>query len=80
MFGTLLEMEPGGRWRLHTNVASSVDALLAGGRPDTQLRRTEAGGRAMVVRIEPGRSGEVAGRRPPRRDAGCWLDRLLEPT
>lgn len=39
-------------WRIHTSTARAVDALLAGGRPPTQLRRFDGAGR-MVCRYQP---------------------------
>lgn len=38
------------RWRVHPHVASSVDALLAGRQPNTQLRMHKNG--KLVVRFE----------------------------
>ena len=48
MFSQLVEVLSHTRWRLHRNVARSVDALLAGRAPATQLRWIENG--HMMVR------------------------------
>lgn len=55
-FTTLIEVLGYNRWRIHMNVARSVDALLAGGTPVTQLRWMEPDGR-MMARFE-GPQGE----------------------
>lgn len=68
-----------GALRVHTDVARSVDALLAGRRPATQLRRM-VGARA-VVRFE-GAAAEpcAAGAERPGgggAGAGQWMEDLL---
>ena len=72
-----------GELRLHADVARSVDALLAGRRPPTQLRRIVGGARALV-RYEGGDGGAegpwaagscgAGGRGPPE---GQWLEDLV---
>jgi hypothetical protein len=77
-----------GELRLHADVARSVDALLAGRRPPTQLRRIIGGARALV-RFEGGDGGAegpwaaggcgaggcgAGGRGPPE---GQWLEDLV---
>ena len=50
VFTCLVEVLSHDRWRLHTHVASSVDDLLAGRQPSTQLRTHKQG--KLVVRFE----------------------------
>ena len=49
-FSTLVEVLGYARWRVHLNVARSVDALLAGEQPVTQLREIQDG--KMLVTFE----------------------------
>ena len=51
-FSAVVEVLSYDEWRIHTNTARAVDALLAGGRPPTQLRRFDRDGR-MVCRFKP---------------------------
>lgn len=37
VFDTLVELQERGQWRLHPDVAGSVDALLGGNKPDAQV-------------------------------------------
>ncbi|GAB4817301.1 hypothetical protein N2152v2_004347 [Parachlorella kessleri] len=50
-FSTLVEVLSQSRWRVHMSVARSVDAILAGREPVTQLRWYDGQGR-MMVRVE----------------------------
>jgi hypothetical protein len=50
-FSAVVEVLSYDEWRIHTSTAAAVDALLAGGRPPTQLRRFDADGR-MVCRFK----------------------------
>ncbi|GAB4817298.1 hypothetical protein N2152v2_004344 [Parachlorella kessleri] len=50
-FSTLVEVLSQNRWRVHMSVARSVDAILAGREPVTQLRWYDGRGR-MMVRVE----------------------------
>ena len=49
-FSCLVEVLSHNTWRVHTNVAASVDALLANKQPVTQLRRHKDG--KLIVRFE----------------------------
>ncbi|KAL4443459.1 hypothetical protein ABPG75_011196 [Micractinium tetrahymenae] len=88
-FSTLVEVLSRNRWRVHMSVAKSVDSILAGREPVTQLRWVEPDGR-MMVRLEgqpegrPGGGGaggmraavaEAAGR---MGRSGRWFQGLLE--
>lgn len=77
-----------GKLRLHRNVARSVDALLAGQQPPTQLRRLV--GRRALVRFEgaaPGDSGSevspagagglAGGGQCRGTNEGQWLEDLV---
>ncbi len=50
VFTCLVEVLAHDRWRVHPHVASSVDAMLAGRQPNTQLRMHKNG--KLVVRFE----------------------------
>lgn len=58
-FSMLIEILSYNMWRIHTDVAASVDAMLAGGTPATQLRRWEHCKR--VVRFTGGESDQEGG-------------------
>ena len=47
-FSTLVELLGPSKWRIHWNVAKSVDCLLAGKKPETQLRWVALDGRHMA--------------------------------
>ena len=53
-----------GRWRVHRNVAASVDALLADQTPRTELRSMR--GNKMVIRFE---GGPEVPTQPPSKEA-----------
>ena len=50
VFSCLVEVLSHGTLRLHSNIAASVDALMAGKQPATQLRTHKDGG--MTLRFE----------------------------
>ena len=50
VFSCLVEVLAHDQWRIHPQVASSVDALLAGRQPNTQLRSHRDG--KLLVRFE----------------------------
>ena len=49
-FSCLVEVLDHNRWRVHPNVAASVDAILANKQPTTQLRMHKDG--KLIVRFE----------------------------
>ena len=49
-FSCLVEVLDHNKWRVHLNVAASVDALLANKHPTTQLRMHKEG--KLIVRFE----------------------------
>lgn len=57
-FTALVEVLSWNKWRLHLNVAASVDAMLEGKVPYTQLRWVEEDGRMMVRMEGPRAQGE----------------------
>lgn len=76
VFTCLVEVLSHDKWRVHTNAAASVDALLAGRQPDTQLRMYRNG--KMVVRFETASASSGV---PLRSDKACisqppWLASL----
>lgn len=85
-FSTLVEVVERNKWRVHMNVARSMDAILAGREPTTQLRWVEPDGR-MMVRLEGQPEGRPAGggMRTAVAEAagrlgkgGRWFQSLLE--
>ncbi|KAK9829776.1 hypothetical protein WJX72_007846 [[Myrmecia] bisecta] len=81
VFCTLVEVTGYGELRVHTNVAASVDALLANRAPAVQHRRLMPDGR-MVVRFEtaaPGGHAECGDAKGPAGSLGLapWLQELL---
>ncbi len=64
-FTSLVEVVGHSRWRIHRNVAASVDALLAGDQPRTELR--SVCGDQMIIRFEGG-----TGKEPPTPPPPAW--------
>ena len=79
-FSTLVEVLSYARWRVHPNVACSVDALLAGEQPVTQLRERQGG--MMLMTIEKAEPPSLGGhsRQPSSRGASLalptWMQQL----
>ena len=71
-------------WRIHSSTARAVDAILAGGRPATQLRRFNSDGQ-MVCRFSPASGPQCYGPlEGGMKDAGSkatiapWLQDLYQ--
>ena len=66
------------RWRVHLNAARSVDALLAGEQPVTQLREMQGGKMLMTIeKAEPPSMG-VHDRQPSRGVAPLALPKWMQ--
>ena len=79
-FSTLVEVLGYARWRVHPNVARSVDALLAGEQPVTQLREMQGSKMLMTIeKAEPASLG-VHSRQPSNCGAPSalptWMQQL----
>ena len=74
VFTCLVELLSHDRWRVHTHFASSVDDLLAGRQPSTQLRMHKQG--KLVVRFETKAAECKSSERVTADAKSSWLTSL----
>ena len=72
-FSCLVEVLDHSTWRVHSNVAVSVDALLANKKPTTQLRQHKDG--KLIVRFE---SAAAPAASALSHHGGPWLAQLFQ--
>ena len=79
-FSTLVEVLGYARWRVHLNVARSIDALLAGEQPVTQLREMQGSKMLMTIEMAEPPSLGVHSRQPINGGASlalpAWMQQL----
>ena len=75
MFQTVVEMHSHEEWHVYTNVAESVDALLAGKATPVQLRRHING--KMVITTQELASHGSDKKQTRRKAHSSWIDDLF---
>ena len=74
VFSCLVDVLAHDQWRVHPQVASSVDALLAGRQPNTQLRSNRDG--KLLVRFETSTADVAVKNSTPDAPEISWLSSL----
>ena len=74
MFHTIVEMHSRDQWVVYSNVADSVNALLAGKTARAQLRR-QLNGKIVIKMHDPSGQGDV---KTASLDADSWIQDLYD--